>query len=1524
MKKTFYTLLALLALAPATLSAHPGQRSFQGHEVASEAVTRTSLSSLETYRRPSFINAAKAHTQGATRKAPVPMRAGDGTTLYGEVTFSNSMNTPSADAIQWGLYSFPASSNTAFTQLTLHNTLCANGGGAYRKGKLHFTSYYEDMSGELGYLYFCSMDLADYTIDRKALYPDSYGSIGVDMTYDPVGDMLYTVSFDPGDYNLSTYMLATIDVNTGYATEVAGIARMSAIASDNMGQLWGIRYSDGMLVKIDKLTAAVTAVGSTGVNPIYNGSATFDFETGKLYWSTTERTSDLTGLYEVNLTSGKAELISLYPDNEAVSSLYIPRADDITNLAPLTGIAANFSGAATEGTLSVTAPATDKAGNALTGNVTVAGYIDGMLVFSQPTAPGTAVNHAITLAQGPHTFEAVATHPTAGRSERASLSFYVGYDGPAAVQNLTMTRTDDTHAKITWDTPTGGANGGTINPALVFYKIVRMPDGVVVNDEATGNEYTDVITSNILRPYFYEVTGYYRNIEGETATSNAVEFGTPAELPYKQTFDTMDDYRTFVVRNNNPDPSRPGEGIWGWHQDKQCAAYKYHTLLPGDDYLITPGMYFEPSKSYKLKFQALASRYSPETVEVLLGRGVNPSDFTITLLPPTDIVSPTLEFAPYEAVINVEEAGNYYIGFHAITKKGQFWLYIDNIEVEFGPNTASPGLVSEFTATPGATATEVNLSMKAPTTDFGGNTLAAITAINILRDGKLVGSVTEGLTPGGLATYTDTEVPAGMHTYSAVAVNEGGEGNPATTECYAGSDIPEAPTNVTHTTANGKDAIISWTAPTVGENGGSIAYEPVKYLVTDQDNNIVANGLTETTCTVPVDTSNGQRTMFYFVYAVNSAGGSYGAGSSFITYGQAYQDAFAESFAGGKGFTTSDWIMTVVAPSPYNNEFYNRYWGFEHARTDRGPRPEPQDGDGGLLIAYTDYINVESRMISPKINVSGLKNPVLSFYFFHYYNPDTENGYSHAEETMDVETYIDGQYRSLLAKRIMLIDGNGWYRYDIPLKDAVADKDFQIAFHTHNYLSYDMHIDNITVHDVKDYDLTVAGFEVPSLVSVNSSRNISVTVLNNGASTATGYTVDLYRDGKLWKSLDGEPLDFAKEKTYRFEIAPDITEAGTTHTFKAVIDFAADENTADNSSDTKSTSIPDNNLPAPTGLTGTGSAEGAVLTWNDPEDPSEGETTEGFEAYEPFTTTLMGEWTLVDNDGSLTYTISNSSSASDDYEYPNAGTQMAFQVFNPALAGITSALWTPYLGNQMAVCFDAAERDNDDWLISPEVKGGTKVSFMARSVVANYGLEKFYFCYSTTDTETTSFQVVGSVHNVPADAWTLYEFTLPEDAVYFAINCVSSNAYALLLDEVTYTSANPMVLDFKGFNVYRDGQRINSEIVEESTYTDTTAEAAASYVYHVTAVYDKGESGLSNAFSIDMSGVEGITSGKASVTAANSAIHISGAAGSLVNVYTASGVNIFSAEVADSANVSVTTGVYVVTVGGERFKVIVR
>lgn len=359
-----------------------------------------------------------------------------------------------------------------------------------------------------------------------------------------------------------------------------------------------------------------------------------------------------------------------------------------------------------------------------------------------------------------------------------------------------------------------------------------------------------------------------------------------------------------------------------------------------------------------------------------------------------------------------------------------------------------------------------------------------------------------------------------------------------------------------------------------------------------------------------------------------------------------------------------------------------------------------------MLVAYTDYINVEARMISPKINVSGLKNPVLSFWFYHYYNPDTENGFSTENETMTVETYIDGEFKALTEKPILLINGNGWYRYDLSLKEAVGSKDFQIAFRTHNYISYDMHVDNITVHDTPDNDLMLESFRLPSMIAVNSTRNAEVTVFNNGILPTDDFSIELYRDGEKVASMEPESeLAFAKSMTFMFPLTPTITEAGKNYSYQAKIVFGADADASNNVSEAIAVQIPGNDLPKVTDLKGNMSDGKVLLTWSEPDMTKGGTVTDGFESYEAFTITNFGSWSLFDGDGSLTYTISSSDSETGDYQYPNAGYQMAFQVFNPSAINMKGDLWTPYLGNQMAVCFAAAERNNDDWLISPEVKG---------------------------------------------------------------------------------------------------------------------------------------------------------------------------------------------------------------------------
>ncbi len=1478
----------------------------------------------------SAVSMAWASPTEASRARRVQTVTGDGTTIYGEVTHSNSMDVTTADGLAWGLYSFNASSPMTVTPLTIHNTLCANGGGTYRKGKLYFTSYYEDFTGTLGYLYFIEMDLADYSIERHALTPDTYQAIAADMTYDPVGDKIYGVSFDPDDYNLTSYILVDYDLKTGYPTEISPIARMSAIASDNMGQLWGIRYSDGKLVKIDKMSGAVTEVGATGVNPIYNGTACFDFETGKLYWATNERSTEKSGLYQIDTTTGAAGLISMFPDGESMSSLYIPREDNIVTLNPVTNLTANFEGTSTEGTISFTAPTTTKNGTTLTGDVTISGYLDGTLNFSVPVAPGATSSRSFTLSQGMHSIEVIATHPTGGKSERTKLDFYVGSDGPAAVSNLSVTKQSDTSIKLTWDTPTIGEHGGTINPSLVYYRITRLPDGKTLTDEATGNSYTDNITNGLLRRYSYEVTAFYKNIQGASTVSDEIELGTPAAMPYLQTFDTMDDYKTFVIKDNNKDTNRPGEGIWGWDQSKQCAAYKYHTLLPGDDWLITPGFQLKKGQTYRLKFKSMGGRLYAETLEIKIGKGYTPSDFSQTIMQRTDILSPNQTMDERVLTFNVQEDGNYYIGFHAISVKGQFWLYIDDIAVEEGPSMSAPGTATDFKAIPGATATSVEVSFTAPDKDIFGNDLDNLSQIKIMRDGAELKTLSsaDGLEIGKKMSFTDSNVTEGKHTYTAIASNSNGDGNPIECEVYAGLDTPVAVASATHTSADGKHATISWTASETGVNGGSIAYEPVKYKITDNFGNTVTETAEGTTFTTEVNTADGQKSTFYSVVATNSKGESSATATDFITYGEAYKDAFAESFAGGEKTTTSGWISRFITPLTYVNEFYGRDFSFSHKPNDkdRGPKPTAQDNDGGMLVAYTDFLDVEKRMISPKINVSGLKNPVLSFWFYHYYNPDLENGYSTEKETMQVEALVDGEYKALTEKPILLINGTGWYRYDLPLKESVGAKDFQIAFRTHHYISYDMHVDNITVHDTPDNDLQLTSFTLPSNIAVNSSRNAVVTVFNNGMVPAEDFDVELLRDGEVIATQSAEsPLRFAKEMKFSFPVSPTIIDAGKSFDYSARIIFAADENPTDNNSSTINVTIPSNNLPRVKDLTAKAHNGTVVLSWNDPDINSSGMVTDGFEAYEPFTISNFGAWTLIDNDGSLTYTISNSESESGDYEYPNAGYQMAFQALNPGKAGIKGNLWTPYLGEQMAVCFAAAERSNDDWLISPEVKGGSKVTFMAKSVVANYGLERFNFCYTTEegDADIKKFKPIGSTVTVPASAWTKYEFTLPADARRFAINCVSDNAYALLVDEVTYESEHADVLEFRGYNVYLDGKQINDAIVEENEFTDANPQTEGQHVYNVTAIYDKGESGLSNDCLVDLAGTTTLEADGMRIEVRKGAIAVMNAGGRTVTVASVNGMVIFNEKVGDYALISLEPGIYTLRCGDRNIKIMI-
>lgn len=132
-------------------------------------------------------------------------------------------------------------------------------------------------------------------------------------------------------------------------------------------------------------------------------------------------------------------------------------------------------------------------------------------------------------------------------------------------------------------------------------------------------------------------------------------------------------------------------------------------------------------------------------------------------------------------------------------------------------------------------------------------------------------------------------------------------------------------------------------------------------------------------------------------------------------------------------------------------------------------------------------------------------------------------------------------------------------------------------------------------------------------------------------------------------------------------------------------------------------------------------------------------------------------------------------------------------------------------------------------------------------------------------------------------------------------------------------------LELLGYNVYRNGDKLNSETVTGLTFTDTEV-PAGNHTYHVTALYNRGESRGSNpaevSFAVSLDNVEasGITvkggEGEIAVTTAGNAVNIL--------VMTADGRTVASAVAEGSLRIPAAAGIYLVATPAGAVKVAVK
>lgn len=273
---------------------------------------------------------------------------------------------------------------------------------------------------------------------------------------------------------------------------------------------------------------------------------------------------------------------------------------------------------------------------------------------------------------------------------------------------------------------------------------------------------------------------------------------------------------------------------------------------------------------------------------------------------------------------------------------------------------------------------------------------------------------------------------------------------------------------------------------------------------------------------------------------------------------------------------------------------------------------------------------------------------------------------------------------------------------------------------------------------------------------------------------------------------------------------------------------------------------------APYNLRLTGVNEHTVsLAWTSPE-PVDG-FLEDFEGHNDFAINSPGSigWTYIDADNKPTYTWQACT-------FPTQGQKMAYVVMNPwqtVPAVNDNPNYKPHSGQKMLVDFCAVDAQNNDYIISPRLNfdADFQISFWARSYKTgeNYNAERIRVGYSTTGTQPSDFTFVNESPYVELpDEWTLVAYDIPKDARYVTINCVSDDAFMLLIDDIFVgtnkvrpesasmaraAAKNPVV----GFNVYRNGEKLNSQPVESVSYTDEVPDFG-DYQYTVAAVKKDG------------------------------------------------------------------------------------
>lgn len=1428
-----------------------------------------------------------------TRSVDIPQ-------LYGSVEYSEKLGGDFR-----GVYRLPLSAEGEFTPVRTSNfDIIINGveqEGVYyiHGGTYLFSSYYYYIKG-------VDIQTGNYTYTANA----SAAEMGADLAADPESGNIYGIFNNPSGegYRLGIITYGGDPLNGTVSVETIGAmpGDWNALACDKNGQLYAIsKGTDSKLYKVDKTTAALTEIGNTGVTPYHITSAAIDPKSGRMFW--TVSLEDHSGkLYEVNLTTGQATHLFDFSGKEQITGLVIPTPvaeDGAPGIA--TDMSLDFPNGALKGKINFTAPVTTYDGSSASGQISYTINVDGRN-FSGTTSYGAKVSADVEVeGAGTYTFT-ITTSNAVGTSPKAVIKGFVGPGVPKAPENVKANYADGV-VTVTWDPVTESSNGGYIDPQNVTYNVTKGTTLITQNQKETT--YTEKVSmSEGLAVYKYSVSATYGTRTSPSTPANDLVFGSIIP-PYKQTFDTessLTEFTNFATKGNK----------WDFYnnenQGQEMPRVRYSLWSDMDAWLITAPIKLESGKAYRVKLDAYATATtSKERIELKFGTAPTAEAMTETLVEP--IIIQGKDATPLEGYITAPANGEYYIGIHGISDKEQSFLYIDNLEIAEGVSAAAPVAVSDLTVLPGANgAKETLISFTAPTKDFLGKPLSSISKIEILCGDKIIETFTN-VAAGTKKDFKHILSAAGDYTYTVVPYTGETAGQTASVTVYVGFPLPADLKEASFLETNIPGEVkVTWAPVTTDINGQPLDASLITYAICEVGENgagkTLFDGLQGTSKTFRA-IPEGERQQFvqFMVFAETEKGRSAGVTTNMLPVGPD-MISFEESFPNGAPSTPIE--------TGYEN---NGQWMLLPDMSDI----KSADGDNGFAAMYSST-GGNAGLITGKISLSGFLNPALTFYVYNWSDATTKDL---SEIAVDISELGTNVWRTINTVKVYELGGNteGWYKASVSLA-PYAGKTVQIKLQASSLNFQYVPVDNIRLVSLVDNDINARSITAPSKIAAGGRFSLQVEIANEGGKTASGHTVDLYGDGKLIESKSCNDLVSGAKEMVSFNInmhplAEKIVE------YYAVVSFPADQNMANNTTDKIYVEPVVSTLPTVSDLKGIKTAEGRLLNWSEPSLGGANSITENFET-KAWEHSLDG-WIFVDKDNAP---LSGLSIGMTPLNIPGITpnvTKASFFTFDNSLIiplDTDPKALAAVSGNNTLASLAPATGATNDWAISPELSGEPQtISFYALCLLEAYP-ENLRVLYSTGSTNVDDFIELKSLTSQIKESWNKFEIQLPAGAKRFAFNSCATNGLLLLIDDVTFSTRydEPAHLSLSGFNVFRNGEKINNELVEDFEYLDTDPMPAIGARYVITTVYEEGESRGSNAVEIDFTAVNETIGNTITINAAPGNIIIKGAEGELITVISYDGKVIFSGTGETETSVSVTSGIYIVRAGKKTAKLIVK